>query len=134
MNAVPNKKGISTLIVVIIISAVTVMAAFSAALTGIDETKIGLNQNKSIETFSGADGCAEEALVKLNGNRSYTGETDLTIGNTICDIVVSGSGDTRTINVTAINSMPEGTYTREIEVSVDWSTNFQITSWGEIID
>ena len=130
-NLIKNRGGVSTLLMVIVITGVALMIASSATLTGIDEAQMDLKQNKSIETFIATDGCAEEGLIKLNGDRdSYTGEV-LVIGDVSCTITVTGAGNTRTINVTSTH---DGIYTREIEVNVDWSSGFEITSWEQISD
>lgn len=126
-----NQRGVSTLLMVIVISAVALMIAMSSTLAGIDGSQMDLKQSKSIETFTATDGCVEEALIKLNGDREgYIGE-NLTVGDVSCTITVTGAGDSRTINVTSTH---DGTYTREIEVEVDWSSGFQMTSWQEITD
>lgn len=126
-----QKQGVSTLLMVIVISAVALIIAVTAALKGIDETQTGLHQRKSIETFTATDGCLEEALIKLNGDRTgYTGE-NLTIGDVSCVVTVTGAGNTRTINVTSTH---DGTYTREFEADVDFSSGFEVTSWQELTD
>lgn len=123
-----NNKGVSLVIVIIIVSAITLMVGVAATLQGIDEAQIGFNQNKSIETFTATDGCIEEALVKLNSNHSYSGEV-LAMGDVSCTITVTGSGNTRTINVVSTH---DALYSNEINVDVDWSSTFQITSWQEV--
>ena len=125
---IKNKKGISTLMTIIVVSAIALSIALTATLKGIDETNTGLNQTKSLETFTATDGCIEEALVKLNSDHGYTGEI-LLMGNVSCTITVNGSGNSRTINVTANNS---GKYVRDIEVDVDLQNALEITSWTEV--
>ncbi|MBU2524841.1 hypothetical protein KKG71_06640 [Patescibacteria group bacterium] len=123
-----NNKGISLLLVVIIISAVTMLIAYSATITGVEESITGLHQSKALEIFSATDGCMEEAIIKIKNSSTYTGES-LTIGDVSCTITVSGSGTSRILNIT---STMEGLYTREIEADVDWSSTFQVTAWREI--
>ncbi|MDP4008573.1 MAG: hypothetical protein Q8P68_05275 [Candidatus Peregrinibacteria bacterium] len=130
LNAYTNRRGIATLIVIIIVSAVILLIAMSATLKGIDETQTGAHQNKSLEIFSGTDGCLDEGLLGLNNSSSYTGEV-LTLGNISCIIVVTGHGSTRTINVVATYGTD---YDREIEAVVTLSPEFVITSWSEITD
>lgn len=129
-NLYTNRRGIATLIVVVIVSAVALMIAMTATLKGIDETQTGAHQNKSLETFSATDGCLDEGLLELSNNSSYTGET-LTLGDISCTIVVTGIGISRTINVVATYGTD---YDREIEATVTLSPEFVITSWTEITD
>ena len=127
-NFIKNKKGISVLITVIIISAVTLTVALSTTLIGIDETQIGLYQHKALETFTASDGCAEEALIKLHNDNFYNGE-NLLIGDVSCTITVNGAGDNRTINVVSVH---DAIYAREIELEVNLAGTFSVTSWQEI--
>jgi hypothetical protein len=129
-NLVKNKQGISVLITVIVMSAVMVFIAIFTTTTGIDETQTGLYQNKATETFNGADGCIEEALIKLHNDDQYSGE-NLFVGDVSCIIDVNGAGNSRTINVTATH---DALYSREIEVEVDIAPTFNINSWQEITD
>lgn len=131
INLLKNKDGIITMITVIIISAVALFVGLTVALTGIDEAQIGGIQVSAYEVFTGADGCMDEALYDLNSDRTgYTGEV-LVLGDVNCTIAVTGSGSTRTINVTA--TMDAGRYTREIEADVSWITAvFKITEYREI--
>jgi len=124
-----NKSGISLLIVVFVISAIALLLATTAGIIGIDELQTGMRQNATLETFAGADGCMETAIKKLRNDMSYTGEA-LTIGNVACTITVTGSGTSRVIKARAAYTSTN--YVRELQANVDWSSQYQITSWQEL--
>ena len=123
-----NQEGIALLLAVIIISAAALMIATTVLVSSLDKSKASLHNEKTTEIFNGTDGCVEEALIALNNDPGYTGE-NLTIENVSCTITVSGTGDDRTINVV---STQDTIYSREVEVEVDMSGDFEITSWREI--
>ena len=121
-----NQKGVTVLVLTIIISAVILIISLSMGLSSISENQISLYQNKSGHVLLNADGCAEEALTRLNRNNSYLGEI-LIIDNTSCSINVTGSGATRTITVAATNS----DYTKNLQINVAIFPIFTVTSWEE---
>lgn len=119
----------SLLVVVLIISAIALLLAATAGLTGIDALQTGMRQDAALKTFANADGCMEIAIKKLRDNRSYTGET-LTFGDTACTITITGSGTSRTARARA--TAAGSAYVREIQANVDWSIKYQILSWQEL--
>lgn len=126
--ALKTHSGMTLLIVVLIISAVAILLATTAGLTGIDALQVGIRQDATLEAFAGADGCMEVALKKLHDDNGYIGET-VTLSGTTCVITVTGSGSTRTVKARA--SYSSAAYIREIQANVDWTTKFQIMSWQE---
>ncbi len=119
-----DNSGIALLIIVLIISAISILLATTAGFTGIDAIQTGLRQDTNLEVFVETDGCMEVALKKIHDNYSYVGETlNLNLNGTICTITITGSGTART--VTARTS-------REIQANVDWSVKYKIISWQEI--
>lgn len=124
-----DHSGLSLLIAVLVISAIAVLLATTAGLTGIDALQTGVRQDTTLEAFAGADGCMEVALKKLHDNHSYIGEI-VTLGDTTCIITITGSDTTRTVK--AHVSYSSSIYTREIQANVDWGTKYQVTSWQEL--
>lgn len=121
----------SLLVVVLVVSAMALLLATTAGLIGIDSLQIGLRQNAALKAFSGADGCMEVAVKKLRDDRGYTGET-FALDDTTCMITLTGSDTARTVNARA--STPSPAYIKEIQANVDWASDYQITSWQELIN
>jgi len=121
-----QSKGLSAIIVTLIVSSVALLMATTATISGIQEAQIGLRQMRSKAILAAAEGCAEEGLLKLHQNSSYSGET-MSSSYGSCIITVSGSGSTRTVHVSAV----EADYTRALQIDVNISTPFQITNWQE---
>lgn len=121
-----EKKGFSVLLVMIIVTAAIVIIALGMGLSSITENQINLDQSKSARMLSNIDGCGEEALLQLNRNNSYDGETIL-IENTSCIIDIVGTGANRTINITGTNNY----YTKRVQINVIIFPTFQVTLWQE---
>jgi YbbR domain-containing protein len=126
-NTKTHHEGAVMLVLILIIGAVALLISLSLGLSSISENQISLYQSQSTQAFLNADGCAEEALTKLNRNNLYTGET-ITLENTTCTITVTGSGPTRTVTVSATNT----DYTHKIQIGVIIYSTFSITSWQEL--
>lgn len=127
IQSAKNKKGAAVLITVIITMTIITIIALSLALSAISEGEISTYQSKATRVFANIDGCAEESLIRVKRKPSYTGET-LTIDQTSCNIVVTGSGDTRTILITATNT----NYTKILQLDVSLAPTFAITNWQEL--
>jgi hypothetical protein len=115
------------LITVLIVGAVALTIGLSVALRGIGELDMGFAGNRSLEALSIADGCMEEAMIRLWSDYSYTGAT-LTVGDGTCSITVVNSGTGRTITVSAtINK-----WTRQIRSQVDiGSPKIGVVEWEQ---
>jgi hypothetical protein len=127
-NIIIDKRGMSMLIVMIVVATVALLVGTTVALASLDEEKIGLHHGGAIITLTATEGCAEHALSSLRIDDSYLGEV-LSINGVTCTITVSGAGLSRTLSVQSIRG---GMYTRNIEIMVDWNSIFTITSWQEI--
>jgi len=134
-DLVKNQEGFATLTTAIIIFFTTLSMALSIQFAGIGELQTGFQNNLSAQSLSLADGCLEEAMLRLRREASYTGGT-LTIGNDTCTNVVTGAGGTRTIISTAtINS----TIIREIRAEVSivatpTGNTVTLTDWEETLN
>lgn len=116
------------LITVLVIGAIGLSIGLFLIVSAIDIVEQGFFENKSLETFAGADGCMEHALNSLNLDSSYAAES-ITVGNVSCDITVTGSGTTRTIVASATL---DSTYTTVIQVEVTITPKpMEITDWME---
>lgn len=86
---IQNKKGMSALITIIVITAVALIVATTAALTSIDQTQSGLDQSKSLEVEVAAESCLEHALAQQRLQENYAGEI-LQIDDIECVIEMNG--------------------------------------------
>ncbi len=75
----------------LISSAVALTIGMSIALQGLQGLSMGRSEPKSGEVLAIADGCMEEALLRLSRSSGYQGGT-LTYGNGTCEILVT-TGD-----------------------------------------
>lgn len=119
-------RGAALLVTVIIISAGIVSIVIGAGFNAMSENFIIMHQDISQKTFFHADSCAEEAMIRLNRNNVYVGET-FNIDNTVCTVTASGSGVVRTLRVSA----ERNEYEKIIEVSVRLFPQFTLLSWKE---
>ncbi len=111
--------GFAALISILVVSAVALAISMSISLLAIGEARSSLDFKKSQEALKIAEGCSEEALLRLKNNSSYTGTgaVALIVGNGECSISVSPSGVDKVINVTAQVSEPS-TYIKRLRVTV----------------
>lgn len=83
----------------LVISAITLVVATSVALLNIDSAQSSLSVNQKQTAIINTKSCAEEALVRIRDNYSYTGGT-LNLNEGSCVITATGSGISRLINIT----------------------------------
>lgn len=115
----------------LVISAVTLAIAVSISLLGISEANTSLGFKKGQETLKIAEGCAEEALLRLRDSASYTGGS-LNVGNGSCIMSISGTDPNFTIDVTATITGPPQ-YIKKVQVTTKRAGNsINIVSWQEV--
>lgn len=125
-------NGYIALISVLIISALAILIASSANLISISESKMGLQENQSWESFYLAKACAEKALIELKNDLNYTGNETLPFDTENCTILlVEGTGnENRVIKVTATAFKQ----TRKIKIEINRvNPETEIKFWSEII-
>ena len=129
-----QKGGYIALISVVIVSGLMLIVAVGLSLRSMGDLDLSSAGESAARARALANACAEEAIVKLKGNLSYSGnETIIVDGSDSCTIVtVLGSGNTnRTIETQAL----VGLYTKKIQVSVlSLRPALVISSWAEIAD
>lgn len=126
-----SQRGYIAFIGLLIISAVTLAVSVSIALLGISEAQSSLSAKKGEEVLKIAEGCGEEALLRLRDNAGYS-DGSLNVGNGSCTINVSGEGQDRIIDITAITSGPPQ-YVKKIQIIAKRVGNsINIVSWSEI--
>ncbi|MBI3332125.1 hypothetical protein HYZ99_04165 [Candidatus Peregrinibacteria bacterium] len=94
------RPGSMLLVTVLIVGSIALLTSISVALRGMHELSMAQGIRKSMELTAIADGCMEEAMLRLSRSSSYAGGT-LAVGGGSCTIVVSGTGSLRTIAVDA---------------------------------
>ena len=119
-------KGGTALLGVMIISMIVLIIGSSIATVNIAAGKGLGHYNKETTTFVNADGCAEEALIRMHRNSTYAGES-ISIDDSSCVISVSGSDSTRVLDIQATN----GEYIKKLQIDVTISPTYAITSWQE---
>lgn len=128
-----NEKGLIALVTILIISAVSLFAVLSAALSGIGEAQLGVAHQKSSQALYLATACAEDALLRLKNNFSYTLavlDTMMVDGGS-CDIVSITGTTQKEIRTKATTDAK----TRRIKILVSKpALNLVIDSWQEVGD
>lgn len=123
-----KKQGLSTLIAILVIGSIALTMTLMTSLKSIDESNTTFHQQKTLQTFSGAEACLEEGLLKLHTDKNYRGE-NLTIEEVSCTIDVTGNGTTRTLTVDAHHSTM---YHETVSVDIDWSDGWTVSNWHEV--
>ena len=129
---VKNKKGLVTLLSILIIGALGAALAVSLLGIGISFAKTSYSLERAGKTKALADACAEEALYQIKNSNVFTGNGTLFIEQGSCyyEILNSG-GQNRQINVSATISSS----VRNIEINIDQiNPQIHILSWQELSD
>jgi hypothetical protein len=126
-----NQKGFIALTSILIISTVALAVSVSISLLGVGEAKSSLDFKKGQETLKIAEGCIEEALIRIRNDDTYTGGS-LNVGDGSCTISVSGTGSDRTVDVTATISGSSLDYIKRIQITTKIIGNsINILTWTE---
>lgn len=131
---IKSKSAVAALVVVIIVSAVALLMAYSASILGMGELDIGYTSQKGSEAFSIADGCTEETLQRIRLDTNYgvgVGIINLTVSNGSCIIEVLDLGSNkRKIIVTGTTQK----YNKKIEIEITLNGSIiRIDTWQEVI-
>lgn len=125
------QSGYIALTTVLIILAVVLITAVSVTYSSIGEAQSGLALFKSEENLHFVEGCAEDILLKIRSNPTYSGTTISRPGTEgTCTITYNTSGP---VNWDLTVSSQSTTYQRKIRiVFVRNPTGIVLTSWNEI--
>lgn len=122
-----KKKGsvsIMLILVVVMLSTITTAAVALAISTTRDTTTHTMGER----ALSIAESGAENAILRLLRDPSYTGEVDLPIGTGTATIVVTGT-TSKTITSTAV----VGDYSRAVQVELSNTGGLlSVSSWQEL--
>lgn len=126
-----NEKGYIALLATLFLVAIGGVVAGSLILLGLGFSKSSFALEQSNQAKALANACAEEALLKLKQNISYTGNETIALAQGSCQIQdMKGAGPNRIIKTTGTI----GTIIRKVEVKVKISPSFTLTSWLEVAD
>ncbi len=125
-----NKNGFTTLISVLIVSAIGITITVSLLLLGLGSTRTSFANKQSNQAKAFADACAEEALQKIRESTPYTGVGNLTFEQGTCNYTVTNQGGQ---NRTITSSGTVGTIIRKAKIIIDKiNPTIQIVSWQEV--
>lgn len=123
-NTHESGQALVTLLIFMVIGITVTSAAVVLIMTGSQSSS---KFQEGLIAHQIAESGAENAMLRLLRNPSYTGET-LTVGDGTATITVTGSNP-KTIQSTGVN----GNFRRTIQVIADDSSGpLTVTSWREI--
>lgn len=100
----PDSRGVSLLIVIVILGSALLVISAGALLIGLSERESGFVAGIGGEARALADGCMDEAYVRIARNASWglSGAVLFTAPNGSCTILVSDlGGNSRSIDIVA---------------------------------
>lgn len=119
-------RGGASLLAILLLVGILTMTAIGAAVVAFSQLEMGFSSQQGSVVILSAESCAEEAILRLTRDLSYTGGT-LILNQVTCTISVTGSGP-YTIDVAAVAN----SFTRNIQVVLDLSGGVDVVSWQEI--
>lgn len=132
MKHKPEKRGVTVLIAILIMSAGLFISGWTSISQGIRDIDLSLSIAKGQEAFFLSKGCTDETLRRIRINPSYgigAGAIDISSPNGYCAIEVFDLGsNTRRI----VSTATVGLAVRQITVLLSLSgSSVTITSWVE---
>lgn len=115
---------------VLIVGAVATAIALGILVGGADSQRAMLTTQSSTQARKLADTCAEEALQQMHDATTFTGTSNITLGQGNCTYTVTSTGaNTRTVDTTAtVNGVVRKS---KVYVTIT-ATSISITSWQEV--
>lgn len=125
-------KASIALISIIILTGFTLLLALSMSEINATRSLGSLNSSTQNESLYAAEGCLEEALLRLEADPSFTSETLSFDTDKSCNISVSGTNPI-TVNIEMIYDTYMETYSAKLTLLQNGSANnIYLDSWGEI--
>ncbi|MEK7146205.1 MAG: hypothetical protein AAB802_03400 [Patescibacteria group bacterium] len=117
---------------ILLISAVTLMLVVSTSEISVISGEENLNLTLGQEQYFFAEGCLEEALLRLENDSTFTGTTLSYSADQSCSITVSGSNPIE-VNIVVNNGAYSETYEAQIDSITQGSAiNLHLADWEEI--
>ncbi len=98
-NQHPPRGFVSLLAVLLVMTAVVVLG-LTFSTSAVSELQHGYYETRSQSGRVQAEACVEEALYRLKLDNTFLGGT-FSVASTTCQVVVSGSGESRTLTATS---------------------------------
>lgn len=126
-----NSKGYIAISSVVIILAVILALTITMSYSAIGEAQSGLAVHLGEENLYGAEGCAEDVLLKIRS--SATAVTSVSRPEGSCSVTYALSGPTDWDMTVTFQSTTDANIRRSIRVVfVRGATALTLTSWNEI--
>lgn len=119
----------SALITLLVIVAVGLIVTSSAVVVAVTNSQTTSQLSRSDEVLAVAEAGAEEAILRILRNPSYSGGT-MTVGSGTATMAVTGTGGTTPV-ITSKGQV--GSIIRTVQVQTNWTNSvLTVTSWQEI--
>lgn len=124
-----KQGGYIALISVLVIGAISSAVALTLLTVGADSQRTALVSQQSMQARSLAASCVEEALQVIHDDTSYTGTSNVPLGQGSCTYtVVNSGGNNRTITATGT----VGSVVRKIQAyATIGSSSISVSQWQE---
>ncbi|MDA3840402.1 MAG: hypothetical protein PF572_04895 [Patescibacteria group bacterium] len=122
-----NKRGLSTIFLVVIISVTSLLMATTASFLALGDLEMSSDYIGSKESLYLADSCLEDVLGRIQGDNSLELEDfSLSLNEGLCIINIDNVSGLKILNIKAnINN-----YYREIEVLISYTDEIKIISYN----
>ncbi len=127
-----DNNGYIALISVIILGAIGLAIATSLLLLGLGSSRASYAIEQSDTAKALANACADQGLLRIKKEPSYSGTTNLNLGAGTCSYTIQNlGGESRIINASGTT----GTIIRKVKISISAITpSINISSWQEVAD
>ncbi len=119
------------MISILIISVFTLIIAVYTADLNISTGYQYVNRFSENDSYYSAEGCLEEALIRIENSVGFSGETINFTGGS-CVINVIGS-DPKTVNITLTQGSDIQNFRGEVDITINGhAINTSLSTWSEI--
>ena len=123
-----KQHGFIAISTVLLISAAVLVIATTVSLTGIGSAQSSLAVNKGENNLALVEGCADDYLLKIRSNPSFTA-TNITRPEGTCTVTINSGNP----NWNIVISSTDPIYKRKVQVLfIRTATGITVTSWKEI--
>jgi len=131
MKILIEQKGSIALISLLVISSFTLILGLAMAENSISTGYQYVNNVSEETSYYSAEGCFEEAVIRIEEDSSFTSET-ITYDWGTCEIAVTGN-DQKTVDITVTQNNYVETFQAVVDISVSGhATNASLSTWEEI--
>lgn len=124
-------KGSIALITVLVVSIFTLILAVGITETSISTGYQYLNNESENYSYYSAEGCIEEALLRMEQDSSFTGTT-VVFDNGSCTVTVTGTNP-KTVSIELVSGDYVQNFVSEVAISENGhAINTSLSSWEEI--